>query len=154
MTHEKNPSAAPSLGLLARLPWWVGVLLAPVAFLWLHQAAQAPAGAPAQLLADVGQVLVPLLCLLAAAGSAWRRRLAAQGTQPSVAPQAQAQADTETPADPLHVPVQPDFEDTVPPCPLCQGAMVRRAARGGPDAGRLYWGCMNAPACKGRLETE
>ncbi|WP_157267794.1 hypothetical protein [Azohydromonas aeria] len=141
MTQEKNPSAAPSLGLLARLPWWVGVLLAAAAFLSLHQAA------------GVGQVLVPLLCLVLAAGSAWQRRLAARELTLSRNPEADG-LDTVDAADPLHAPVQPDFEDTVPPCPLCHGAMVRRAARGGPDAGRVYWGCMNAPACGGRLDVE
>ncbi len=80
------------LDLLALLPWWVCVALAPLGYWGLHGLAVplqpsdmvvAPspglAGAMAQQailhgLALAGQYVVPLLCLTAAAMSAWRRR--------------------------------------------------------------------------------
>ncbi len=79
------------LDLLAMLPWWVCLLLAALSYMVLHrfaaplQAADfqgtggAIAGAMMQKavihgLASAGQYLVPLLCLAAAAMSAWRRK--------------------------------------------------------------------------------
>ncbi len=79
------------LDLLAMLPWWVCLLLAALSYTLLHRLATplqaadfqgqggAIAGAMMQKavihgLASVGQYLVPLLCLAAAAMSAWRRK--------------------------------------------------------------------------------
>ncbi len=79
------------LDLLAMLPWWVCLLLAALSYAVLHRLAtplqaadfqgqgSAIAGAMMQKavihgLASVGQYLVPLLCLAAAAMSAWRRK--------------------------------------------------------------------------------
>jgi len=75
-------------GLVALLPPWAGVALAAVAWLALHQLASRPA-APAlphagqiggfvrdtmvHALATIGQYVLPLLCLVGAATSAWRR---------------------------------------------------------------------------------
>lgn len=129
------------------MPWWVGVALALAAFVALHEAGDRPASDRAQLLVSVGQVLVPLLCLLLAALSAWRqRRLAASSLLHATALDSTA---------PLHAPAQtPDFEDTVPPCPLCHGAMVRRVHRLGPQAGQVFWRCLNHPVCSGQREAE
>ena len=144
MTHKKDPLAASTPGLLARLPWWVGVTLALAAFVGLDQLTEPPASATAQLLGSVGRVLLPLLCLLAAAVSAWRRRMGAEAY-----PAAQ---DT---TGPLFAPVQPpDFEDTVPPCPVCNGAMVRRVSRRDGEAGRVVWRCMSHATCPGKREAE
>jgi restriction system protein len=37
----------------------------------------------------------------------------------------------------------------VPACPLCEAPMRERTARKGRHAGRKFWGCTKAPACKG-----
>jgi len=77
------------LGLFAMLPWWVGVALALVSYVFLHQLAK-----PAPLqglqspqmtgvivesvvtgLAFAGQFIVPTICLLGALGSYLARRL-------------------------------------------------------------------------------
>jgi len=69
------------------MPWWVGVALAVVAYVWLHSIAVAPAptlGSTAQMgafvagqfgktLATIGQYLLPFICLCGAAASAYRR---------------------------------------------------------------------------------
>lgn len=129
------------------MPWWVGVALALAAFVALHAAGNQLAGRGTQWLVSVGQVLVPLLCLLVAALSAWRQRRQAA---PSL-----LQAAALDSTAPLHVPAQtPDFEDTVPPCPLCHGAMVRRVHRLGPQAGQVFWRCLNHPVCTGQREAE
>ncbi len=37
----------------------------------------------------------------------------------------------------------------VPDCPKCGGAMVRRTAKRGDNAGSSFWGCAQYPACRG-----
>lgn len=86
---RKNSSLADDImELVSLLPWWAGVALAIVSYLVLHQiAAQplAPAVPASQIgtaftrtlwrsLAAFGQVVLPILCLMGAAASAWRRR--------------------------------------------------------------------------------
>ncbi len=76
------------MDLVALLPWWAGVGLGVLLYVWLHSIASQPptltAVAPGQLsgalaqsvvhmLAGVGQYLAPLICLCGAAMSAWRR---------------------------------------------------------------------------------
>ena len=77
------------MALVAMLPWWAGVALALVSHLLLHRLAEQPVLAtvqPGQIgalavqtiwktLASVGQYLVPVLCLVAAGMSAWRRQV-------------------------------------------------------------------------------
>jgi len=76
------------MGLVAMLPWWVGVLLAGLAYVALHHIASQPMAATVQpghvgamvtqtlwrTLASIGQYVLPALCLSGAAVSAWRRR--------------------------------------------------------------------------------
>lgn len=75
------------MDLIALLPWWAGVLLAVVSYLFLHSVATQPVTVtvtPGQIsaamtsavwkgLAGVGQYLLPLLCLGGAGLSAYRR---------------------------------------------------------------------------------
>jgi len=42
-----------------------------------------------------------------------------------------------------------DSSDSAPQCPKCGLVMVLRIHRKGPQAGKRYYGCMNAPSCKG-----
>lgn len=148
MKHKNSLSTAIPMKPLARQPWWVGVAVALAAFVLLEQLAELPSSALAQLAVNVVAVLVPLLCLLAAARSAWRQRMAAMAWHSTM---------VQDSAMTLPVPsaaAQPDFEDTVPPCPLCNSGMVRRTARGGADDGKAYWRCVNHPGCEGRREVE
>lgn len=47
-------------------------------------------------------------------------------------------------------PIVPSHEeDSVPLCPKCGLMMVLRIHRGGPNAGKKYYGCMNSPECGG-----
>lgn len=42
-----------------------------------------------------------------------------------------------------------DTSDSAPSCPQCGQVMVLRIHRQGPQAGKRYYGCMNAPTCNG-----
>ena len=39
--------------------------------------------------------------------------------------------------------------DSVPHCPVCGKMMVLRMNRGGPNASKRYYGCMDSPKCSG-----
>lgn len=92
MARRNRDSLADDLiGLTARLPWWVGVLLAFISYFGLHWLVEKPSPTlqPGQLgafavsglwraLAMIGQYLLPFLFLLGAAISAFRRRRAAR----------------------------------------------------------------------------
>lgn len=43
----------------------------------------------------------------------------------------------------------PATTSAVPACPKCGGAMVKRVAKKGSQAGNEFWGCANFPACRG-----
>ncbi|MDM0106523.1 restriction endonuclease [Variovorax sp. J22R24] len=89
MARRKKSSPAEDLiDLVARLPWYVGVVLAVVGYVLLHRIAAAPlvafkpgdlsgamVGGVGRGLASVGQYILPLICLAGAAASAWRRRM-------------------------------------------------------------------------------
>ena len=39
--------------------------------------------------------------------------------------------------------------EPIPNCPKCDGPMVKRTARRGPNAGNEFWGCAEFPRCRG-----
>jgi len=75
------------IGITSKLPWWAGVMLALVAYFWLHSIATSEVTAVAQsgkmggfisqhlfhTLAGIGQYLLPFVFLLGAAMSAYSR---------------------------------------------------------------------------------
>jgi restriction system protein len=86
MTARRSSSPAEDLvALIARLPWWLALCVAPVAYVALHQlAASIPAGfnlsSPGtgfrialRVLAMVGQFAVPALCVAGAGVGLWGR---------------------------------------------------------------------------------
>lgn len=88
MARRRQSPAEDLLDLIAMLPWWVGVVLALVSYVLLHQLAAAPAVVavkPGQMadaitrsmmsgFASVGQFIVPILCIFGAVGSFIRRQ--------------------------------------------------------------------------------
>lgn len=89
MARRKKTSPAEAfIDLVAMLPWWAGVVLALVSFALLRSVASQAVVVTAQpgqvgtmlvrsagqTLASVGQYLVPVICLVGAGMSAWRRR--------------------------------------------------------------------------------
>lgn len=89
MDRRNRPNAFGALmDVVARLPWWVGVALAVLSYVWLHAAASqpvVPTAAPGHIassvaqsiwksLATIGQYLIPFACLAGAVVSVWRRK--------------------------------------------------------------------------------
>jgi restriction system protein len=92
MAMARSSRSSPTedvVALVAMLPWWLGLVLAPASYLLLHALATRPLAAPArsgdlgpmfeqalwQMFAGAGQYVVPFLCLTGAGVSAWRRRV-------------------------------------------------------------------------------
>lgn len=92
MAKSRKSGADVLLDITARLPWWLGVVLALLSYLLLHAVAAKPPAAPlqsgqmagfaltamVQALARIGQYLLPFFFLVGAAVSAFKRRQAAQ----------------------------------------------------------------------------
>jgi len=86
--RRKTSPAEDLLDLVSMLPWWAGVVLALVSYLLLHGIASQQVAATAQpgqvgamltqtlwkTLANIGQYILPLICLAGAGLSAWRRK--------------------------------------------------------------------------------
>jgi restriction system protein len=87
LARRKQNSLEDLIAITSRLPWWVGVVLAITAYMWLHSVATAEVTAIAQpgkmgelvgqtlfkSLASVGQYLLPFAFLVGAAMSAYGR---------------------------------------------------------------------------------
>jgi restriction system protein len=141
--RKKTSPLEDILDLLAMLPWWVCVVLAAVSYFLLHRLAApiqasdiqgqggAMVGAMMQKalihgLAMAGQYIVPILCLTAAALSAWRRKQ----RQTLVTDVAQARN-----ADALDGMSWREFELLVGEAYRMQGYRVTEIGGGGPDGG-------------------
>jgi HJR/Mrr/RecB family endonuclease len=138
--RKKSGTAGDLLEIVALLPWWGGVALAVVSYLGLNHVATQPAVAPFQpgqvaelmtqsvfkAFAMVGQYAIPLLCLLGAVTSAWRRsqrqRLVAEVTSNPA-------------SDALEGISWREFETLVGESFRRQGFRVMETGGGGPDGG-------------------
>jgi restriction system protein len=92
MARKKSSTFEDLIEIVALLPWWTGVGLAIVAYMLLHPIATAEIATPTQAgqmeqfagkqlyktLAMFGQYLLPLICLIGAGISVWRRRRRSQ----------------------------------------------------------------------------
>lgn len=128
------------LDLIAMLPWWVGVALALVSFVFLHQLAKptslqglqpgqmatAVVGSVIPSLAFIGQFLVPFVCLFGALGSFLRR----QRREKLVANASQSKS-----ADVLDGMSWREFEMLVGEAFRLQGYQVVERGGAGPDGG-------------------
>ena len=141
MARQRKTGLADDLmHMVALLPWWVGIVLAPVLYWVLHQVAtqQIPAAAqPVQIgamavqtiwktLASIGQYILPLICIAGAGMSAWQRR----HRQTLVADVAQSKA-----SDALDGMSWREFEMLVGEGFRLQGYQVVETGGGGADGG-------------------
>ena len=141
--RKKTSPLEDVLDLLAMLPWWVCVVLAAMSYFLLHRLAtpiqasdvQGQGGAMVGVmmqkavihgLATAGQYIVPILCLAAAALSAWRRKQ----RQTLVSDVAQARN-----TDALDGMSWREFELLVGEAYRLQGYRVAEIGGGGPDGG-------------------
>lgn len=140
MPRRKSGVFDDLIEIAVHLPWPVGVGLAVVAYFVLHYfATQVPLTTnPVELkamgktvgdnmahelwtmMASVLQYAVPLALLIGAGVSAIRSH------------KHKASASTDAPA-----------------YPKCRGAMVRRTAKSGANAGNEFWSCAKYPSCRG-----
>lgn len=138
---SKNGGAAEALiDIVARLPWWAGLLLAGVSYAVLHRLAMQPAAASLQpghagafmahnlvkAFATFGQYLLPLICVVGAGVSAWRRRARAALAQNVV------KSDS---ADALNGITWRQFEQLVGEAFRLKGYSVTETGGGGADGG-------------------
>lgn len=144
--------------LIAKLPWWAGLLIALVSYLWLHSVASKPIPTSALGIQHMGDVvasqmwltfatflqyIIPICSLIGAGVSAYYK--ATNKTSDKVM--------KETP--PRKAYQQKNASENLqqtqstPECPQCGSAMVKRTARKGSNAGESFWGCTGYPKCKG-----
>ncbi len=79
-------------------------------------------------LARIFQYILPLVCLVGAAVSAWKN---SQG-------KSTGQLNLKSPV--------------APSCPACGSRMVKREAKRGTKAGGYFWGCSEYPKCRGTVQ--
>ena len=136
--RRKTAPVEDLIDVVALMPWWVGVALAVVGYLWLHHvatqpvviAASAPGAIPVQViwrgLATGGQYLVPLVGLIGALLSFLRQRKRKELIENVV------QSDS---SDALHGMSWREFETLVSEGFRLQGYQVDETGGGGPDGG-------------------
>lgn len=154
------------LDLVVELPWWVGVIVAGLAYAVMRYMIPSIVS-DSPFTAALGQVsygLAPYgagLTLLAAGVSAIRSLLEylrghrqhtaspridpppSRGPRPVVqrpAPRASTQSGGPVERRPVTVASRP--------CPRCGGALVMRRASRGAHAGSSFWGCSSYPKCR------
>lgn len=141
MGRRKKTSAAEDvIDLVARLPWWLGIGLAIVAYLYFHSVASTPAltelkpGQAASFVlptfwkavSGALQYIAPLLCLGGAAASAYRRHSRKQLLANATASEAAGVIDRMT---------WQQFEQLVGEAFRRQGFKVAELGGAGPDGG-------------------
>ena len=138
--RRKSSALDDGVDLVSMLPWWVGVTLAPISYMFLHSLSiQEPVvsvqpGQMGQVLsqtlvasfAAIAQYIVPGVCLVGAAMSAFRRK------QRSALVNDVAQAKSTNALDGMS---WNDFEVLVGEAYRLQGYRVAETGGGGPDGG-------------------
>lgn len=160
MARQRSSTFEDIAVVVSRLPWWAGVGLAFVLYLWLHHVATQPAPPPPADLKQIGasvtgqiwsafalylQYILPICCLIGAGLSAYRQYGAGRQSNPSVS--AKHSSNTGSAAE-QKVSSRPESR-SVPECPACGASMVRRVAKKGGNAGEAFWGCTRFPQCRG-----
>jgi restriction system protein len=149
--------------LVAKLPWWLGVFLALISYLWLHNVASQPIVPPPTDLKHVGdmvtsqiwrtlatylQYIIPFACIIGAGISAFQgigKSKSSKDVSLSSAPKLFTQGHDSTGPRVVET-IQ---NQAVPDCPQCGSSMVKRTAKKGSNAGEMFWGCTSYPKCKG-----
>ncbi len=138
--RRKSGLAEDLMELVAMMPWWAGCALALVSYVFLHRIASpqvAGVVTPGQVaasvtpmiwkaLANIGQYLIPLLCLVGAATSAYRRYQRKNLVAGVVG---------STTADALNGMSWKEFEKLVGEAFRLQGYQVTELGGDGPDGG-------------------
>lgn len=159
MRRRRTSAFEDLLEITSRLPWWLGLVLAVVFYVWLHHVATEPMPTGPTDLKNMGglmvgmywrgfatafQYILPAVCVLGAAVSAYRRFAQGSGRRGSFGA-SQAAGGSPTQA-------APSSSVASPVCPQCNAPMIKRTARKGAKAGSSFWGCSRYPQCRGTLD--
>ena len=156
MARQRTSVFEDIMEITARLPWWVGVILALIFYVWLHSVASQPIPAmsadPKHMGYFVGkqlwrtfalylQYILPICCLLGSGISAYRNKA---GNLPAKPVQRRSVATGAGVTQP-----KPMSSEPATACPVCGAAMAKRLAKKGANAGQEFWGCSRYPQCRG-----
>jgi len=147
--------------IIAKLPWWIGLLLALIFYIWLHHVASQPivltSTEPNRIgnylgqqlwhsSASILQFILPITCLIGAAVSAFHKyfKKTANGNAAHKSWNPSNPSTSRKP-DELHS----ANHEVTPGCPVCGAQMVLRTSKKGINAGKQFWGCHNFPTCRG-----
>jgi hypothetical protein len=144
--------------VIAKLPWWAGLLIALISYLWLHNIASKPIPTPTpgiQHMSDVVvsqmwhtfaaflQYIIPICSLIGAGVSAYLKTTNKPSIKVTDEMQSSKAFSQKSAVD------SSNKTQSTPNCPLCGGTMVKRTAKKGSSAGEVFWGCAGYPRCKG-----
>jgi len=142
--------------LVSMLPWWAGLLLALVSYLWLHDVATQPITPSSTDIKQFGsaigqqlwvtfaiylQYIIPAACVFGASISAFKQYKRSEYDQSSFS---DLDNDRARPSSAMA---------GSPGCPVCGSPMVRRTVKKGGRAGESFWGCPKYPGCRGTRAT-
>jgi predicted RNA-binding Zn-ribbon protein involved in translation (DUF1610 family) len=144
--------------LIAKLPWWAGLLIALISYLWLHSIAIKPIPNATLGIHHMGNVvasqiwltfatflqyIIPICSLIGAATSAYYKATNKTFNKEFKEPLHRKTYQQKNASENLRK-LQSSTE-----CPQCGSAMVKRTAKKGINAGESFWGCTGYPKCKG-----
>lgn len=160
MARQRSSTFEDIAVIVSRLPWWAGVGLAIVLYLWLHHVASQPLPAITADPKHMGdavasqlwrtfalylQYILPACCLIGAGISGYRQ--IGPNRPPEISVGAKRSASARNAGGPeIHSRLD---ERSTPDCPTCGASMVRRVAKKGGNAGEAFWGCTRFPQCRG-----
>lgn len=160
MARKRTSAFEDIIAIIAKLPWWIGVVLALIFYVWLHHVATQPAStSPADVkqmgafvgeqiwhtLATILQYILPACSLIGAGISAYKKFL--QGNQSSRFTPTKETSDVGFGRE--RGQLSTEGNSSTPNCDMCGAAMVKRVAKKGANAGEAFWGCTKFPQCRG-----
>src|SRR3569833_3377631 len=155
MARRRTSAFEDSMEIVSRLPWWVGLLLAVVAYSVFHQIASMDTTPPKDMaamggyvgktlyktLAEFLQYIIPIACLIGATLSVLARRKRGELF---------ARAATQPAQDPLNTMTWPEFEILVGESFRRQGYAVTEVGGGGAGGGGGGGGARGGRAGRGQ----
>lgn len=136
--------------IMAKLPWWVGVIVAILSYFIFNHFATEPVDSNPQNVKNMGEFVKNQMILTIASIAQYAIPFAALiGSLVSVFKSSKQDTPSNQPSFPRRKSFQRTQTSDNVSCPVCNSAMIIRKRRNGADAGQYFWGCSNYPSCKG-----
>ena len=136
--------------IMAKLPWWVGVIVALLSYFIFNHFASEPVDSSPQNLKNMGEFVKNQMIVTICSIAQYAVPLAALiGSLVSVIKSSKQDTKSNQPSFPRRKSFQQTQTSNNVSCPVCSSAMIKRKKRNGADAGQSFWGCSNYPSCKG-----